>query len=271
VGTNPPHAQVNTAKVAGLDGARFNSAFLNTRNLVLYIKINGEIESNRLKLYRFFPTKERCTIYLKTEMRDVYIEGIVESNEVTPFTNKEIMQVSILCPFPYFKGVKQIVDDISKATALFEFPFAFGAKGATIASDANPNTDNAIPFSSLNTQKITNVFNDSETETGVIIEIGVLHDANKIMIRNTDTGETFTLRGTFLANDKITINTNKGEKSVTLYRNGQYSNIFTWMVKGSVFFTLTVGENHFSYLVDNGTNDAFVTILFRHYTLYRGV
>jgi hypothetical protein len=272
VGLNPTHAQINTAKVAGLDGAKFNSAVLETKNLVLYIKINGSIEQNRLLLYRFFPTKEKCTIFFKNDSRDVYIDGYVETVEVTPFSNREVMQVSILCPFPYFKAVEEVIDDISKANPLFVFPFSFGSKGATnphVAKDAS--TDPAIPFSTINNTKITDVYNDSESETGVRIDITVLKAVNKILIRNTETGETFTLKGSFLENDHVVINTNKGEKAVVLIRNGVRSNIFTWMVKGSAFFQLSIGDNYFSFLVDDGVNDAFVSIAFRHYTLYRGV
>ena len=39
-GLDPPSAQINLSNVVGLDGAKYNSGKLNTRNLVLTIKIN---------------------------------------------------------------------------------------------------------------------------------------------------------------------------------------------------------------------------------------
>ena len=46
-GLNPPKAQINVSTIAGLDGAKFNSAKLETRNVVINLKINGDVEENR--------------------------------------------------------------------------------------------------------------------------------------------------------------------------------------------------------------------------------
>ena len=61
-GLSPPSAQINTTKVAGMDGTRFNSASLNQRNIVFTIRLNGDIEANSQALYSFFRIKERCRI-----------------------------------------------------------------------------------------------------------------------------------------------------------------------------------------------------------------
>lgn len=71
-GLNPPNAQINTAVIAGMDGARFNSSKLATRNIVVYIKIRGDIEKNRLRLYSFFVTKQWCRFYYKNGSLDVF-------------------------------------------------------------------------------------------------------------------------------------------------------------------------------------------------------
>lgn len=257
-GLNPPKAQINTMQIAGLDGGRYNSSVLGMRNVVIFIKLNGDVEANRIRLYSFFRSKEWCKFYYKNGKRDVYIEGYVETVEVDPFTDNEIMEVSIVCPNPYFKAVQEIVDDISKALAAFEFPFAI-------------DIGDPIPFSSIDTSRITNVFNDSESDTGVIIEIEVVNSCNRIQIRNVSTGDNFIINYPFVADDKIIINTNKGEKSVRLIRNATTSNLFVSMLRGSVFFQLTVGDNYFSYLVDNGTNDEAIQVRFKHYNLYGGV
>lgn len=257
-GLTPPSAQINISNIAGQDGGRFNSSKLNERNVVITIKLNGNVEENRINLYSFFRNKEWCKFYYKNGTRDVYIEGYVESFDGELFTNKEIMQISIICPNPYFKDMNEIVDDISKSLAAFEFPFAI-------------NEDDPIPTSTIDTSRVTNVSNDSESETGLIIEIDLLNNANKIQINNVSTGEIFTLNYTFLENDKIVIDTNKGNKSISLIRNAKTINLFTAMKKGSTFFQLNIGDNFFSYLVDNGTNDDAIHIVFKHYTLYGGV
>jgi len=258
-GLNPPKAQINVSRVAGIDGTKFNSSKLDERNIVLYIKLRGDIEANRLYLYSFFPTKEWCKFYYKNGSRDVYIEGYVESVEVTSFTNNEIMQVSILCPNPYFKAMNIIIDDISKALALFKFPFSI-------------NYNQPIAFSSIDTTKITEVDNQGEVDSGLIAEVEVLGSVSSIQIKNTQTGETFTVRHPLLKNDKVIINTNIGEKSIKLIRNGIETNIFASIVKTSTLLQLRTGKNFFSYLVNGSTSyDELIKVVFKHNTMYRGV
>lgn len=257
-GLNPPSAQINVAKVASMDGSKFNSSKLLERNLVIYIKLRGNVEENRIRLYKFFNTKEWCKFYYKNNSRDVYIEGYVENVDITPFTNNEIMQVSILCANPFFKAIDEIVDDLSKVTKMFKFPFSI-------------NVNEPIPFSIIDEEKITNVINNSETKTGVIIDINVLGSVSALKIVCVSTGDIFEIKYPLIENDRVVINTNKGEKTIKLYRDGVETNIFTSIVKGSKFFELDIGENYFSYLADDGACDELIHIEFKHCTMYRGV
>lgn len=271
-GLNPPNAQINTSNVAGLDGSKFNSSKLQNRNIVIMLKINGDVETNRLNLYKYFATKEWCKFYYENEHRNVYIDCYVETFECDFFTDKEIAQISLMCPSPYFKDMEEIIDDISKVLGAFEFPFAHGSKGATNPSVSIDNsTDNAIPFSTIDMSRITNVYNNSESETGVIIEIDVLGAVNLIQIRNTKTGDSFTIEYNFIENDKIIIDTNKGQKSILLVRNAITINLFTAIKKGSTFFQLSIGDNFFGYTGDTGSSDDSINIVFKHYNVYRGV
>lgn len=261
-GLNPPKAQLNRSTVAGMDGTKFNSSKLEERNIVITLKINGDVEYNRLFLYQYLRTKEWCKVYYKNGSRDVYIEGYIETMESNYFTNNEQLQISIICPNPFFRDVQEIVNDISKAISNFEFPFSFG--------DGN-NTDDPIEFGVVNSDKLTNVYNKSENETGVIIEINFGDSVKQLKIVGVTSGENFTLNYNFLENDTVIINTNKGEKSVRLIRAGAYYNLFTYMQKGSSFFQLGIGDNYFSYLADNGISDDSVEIQFKFNNVYRGV
>jgi len=254
MGLNPPAAQINTTTIVGLDGARFNSARLETRNIVLTVKINGDVETNRLNLYSYFRTKEWCQFYYSNSSRDVSIVGYVESVECGLFSNAETAQISILCPYPYFKALTEIVSDISSTLGLFVFPFSI-------------NIGSPIPISSYTENPVANIYNASETEVGVTITISFESAATSVMIKNTDTGDTLTLNYAFEAGDVVTINTRKGQKAVSLLRNADTINIFSALQRGSVFFQLASGLNVFSYQSIGG--DA--NIQFRFNTEYRGV
>lgn len=258
-GLNPPAAQINTTTIVGLDGAVFNSSKLQTRNLVLTIKINGDVETNRLLLYSYFKTKDKCKFYYTNNSLDVSIEGYVESVECDLFTNSEKAQISILCPYPYFKSLSEILTDSSNITPLFVFPFSI-------------NIDEPVVISTLDDTEGIAVFNSSESETGAIVEIDVNDSVSSIEIKNTSTGDDLKLVYSFLSGDKIIINTNKGQKSINLIRGGTISNLFSALQQGSVFFQLTVGTNNFEYLVSgSAANNDDVSILFRYYSIYRGV
>ena len=257
-GLNPPKAQINMTTLVGLDGAVYNSAKLETRNIVLTIKINGDVETNRLNLYQYFRTKEWCKFYYSNSTLDVYIEGYVENVECELFSNDETAQISIICPYPYFKSLTEIVTDVSSTLALFTFPFSI-------------NIDEPIPISDYEENRSVNVYNASESETGVIITASFTADVNSLEIKNTNTGENLELDYNFLAADIVTINTNKGQKSITLLRNGVTSNIFAALKQGSVFFQILPGTNIFGYLADDGESNDYVYISFTRSNEYRGV
>lgn len=258
-GLNPPPAQINTTTIVGLDGAVFNSSKLQTRNLVLTIKINGNVETNRLMLYSYFRTKDWCKFYYSNNTLDVSIEGYVESVECDLFTNNEIAQISILCPYPYFRSLNEVIQDFSNVQKLFVFPFSI-------------NIDDPIVISTLEDSGGVAIYNNSESETGVLIYIDFLDSASSVEIKNTKTGDDFEINYSFLENDTVIINTNKGKKSITLLRNGVLTNLFSALQAGSVFFQLLPGVNNFEYLVSgSSSNNNDVLITFKYYNIYRGV
>lgn len=257
-GLNPPKIQLNRSTIGGLDGSKLNSSRLEERNIVISLKLNGDIEQNRLDLYRLFSLKTDCVFYYKNEHRNVYIGGRVESIECDYFVNKEVMQISIVCPFPYFKDIDIVIDDISKVTKKFEFPFSI-------------EYDEPEIFSEIEVDRVTDVFNMGESECGIIINVDFIGTVNQMKILNTGNGETFTVNHNFVSGDNLVINTNKGEKSVVLTRDGSPINLFSKVARGSTFFALNRGDNYFSYAADNGDHDSNMSIVYKHYTIFSGV
>ena len=257
-GLNPPGAQINLTNLAGLDGARFNSSKLATRNIVVSLKINGEIETNRQELYRFFRTKEACIFYFANANRNVKIAGYVETVECNMFSNMEIMQISIICPYPYFQAVEESETDISNQIRLFVFPFSI-------------NEGEPVPFSEYTNNRIAVVENGSEAEIGAVFEVEFTDNVSKLMIYNTERNEHITINYNFHDGDRAIISTVKGQKSATLIRNGISRNIFSAVERGSVFLQLLPGENRFSYVADDGASndDVHITVMFSQ--IFRGV
>lgn len=254
-GLQPPAVTINTSKKSTLDGSSVNNASVEKRNIVIYMTINGNVETNRIELYKYFPLKQTVKVYFKNNTRDVYIEGLVEVIECDLFANKQIAQISLICPQPYFKAVDNLVTYFSEVSNLFKFPFSISKNG--------------MEFSVITTDIRRSIVNVGDVETGIIIKINangtvvnpVIHDVRK----RTHIALNYTLE----ANDEIIINTNVGEKSITLLRNGITSNILGCMTPDSKWLIVAQGDNVFTFSSDTGNSN--LQIQFTTSALYGGV
>lgn len=283
-GLNPPDAILHRSEVAGMDGTKYMSAKLEEREIVLTVKINGEVEKNRLNLYNYFKSKHYSKMYYSNGSRDVYIEGYVESIECDLFSMAEQMQIVLICPDPYFLSANEIMTDISKVLGAFEFPFAFGSDGvdnSVLMIDRFPErdfesidvsdtiTDEAIEFSQFIKDRIVNIPNEGENETGLIIRISATKQVVNPIIYNVETREFFKLNLTIDETETVTINTNRGHKSVTLSDETSTTNVINKVARSSTWLTLSKGDNQFTYEADVGSAD--MEVLFTHRTRYQAV
>lgn len=254
-GLNPPNAIINLSTIATTDGAIFNSSRADKRNIVITIVFHNDIEISRTQLYRFFPTKEPVTLFFHNTSRNVKIEGYVESFECDLFERGQRAQISIVCPQSYFTDEELTYVNFSTVTGVFEFPVNFLESGIEISKRDN------------NAQAIINYTGDSET--GMIIELYTSGNVVRPVIRNKITNETFVLEMELVADDKVIINTKRGEKSVVLYRGGQHINIINKLVAGSTWLIVRPGTNVFSYETTYGLEN--MKLLFTIDQLYAGV
>ena len=252
IGLNPPNANIVTTPIVGTDGARFNSAKLETREIVLTVVINGNVAANRMRLFNFFPTKDKVKIYYSSPVRSVFIEGYVSSFEVGLFDQHQTAQIAILCPYPYFKGMDEILLELSSRTSLFTFPFSI---------------ETPIPFSEVGEEDGGEIFNSSTVEVGALIRLVFTGAVSTLTITDNRTGEFFKISYSFQADDVVEINTRKGEKSVKLYRDGDEISIFSAVDMDSTFFQLRPGENSFRFTADVD----YVSVYFNFRNEYRGV
>lgn len=135
-------AQINSTDMATDDGAFFNSARAQVRNILLTLKPldNPSVEVNRHKLYKYFQIKKQVTLLFETDTRTSEIKGYVESNEPDIFSQMEQVQISILCLDPFFYAERGTATVFSGVKALFEFPFADDSLTPVgEATDYNPN------------------------------------------------------------------------------------------------------------------------------------
>lgn len=255
IGLNPHQATVNTSVNSTTDGSSINSVRLDNRNIVIYTTIEGEVDVNRINLYKYFPLKKTVKIYFKNDIRDVYIEGVVELIECNLFSNKQIAQISIICPKPYFKDVKNLIAMFGDVSSLFKFPFSISKTGVEISAVT------------INQRK--KIINVGDVETGVIIKLFSRGTVVNPVIYDVLKRTSLKLKFTMQASDTIVINTNIGEKSIELIRSGVTTNVMGYMDQDSNWFTLEAGDNIFTYDADSGNSNLQIT--FTTPILYSGV
>lgn len=254
-GLQPPAVTINSANKSTSDGITINNVSVEKRNIVLYMSIEGNVERNRINLYKYFPLKQTVTVYFKNNTRDVFIEGYVEIIECDFFSNKQIAQISLICPQPYFSAVDELISYFSDLTSMFEFPFNIDVDG--------------VVMSEITTNVRKSIINVGDVESGVIIKMYAIGEVVNPIIYDVFKRTHIALNYTLEPNDQIIINTNIGKKSITLIRNGVTSNAMGYMTPDSKWLTLGQGDNVFTYDADSGNSNLQLT--FTTSVLYGGV
>ena len=237
------------------DGSLYNSARVNSRNIVMSLKLmfNPQIEDARHETYKYFPIKKRVRLLIETDNRICETYGYVESNEPNIFSSNETTQISIVCPDPYFysagpDGINTTI--FYGVLPLFEFPFSNESL-----------TEKLIEFGEIKNETEQTVYYSGDAEIGVLITIHAIGNVSDITIYNTGTREEMHIDAEkikqitgsgIIAGDEIIISTVKGDKSITLLRDGIYKNILNCLDKDADWFHLSKGDNIFAYVVKEG-------------------
>lgn len=271
-GLGPVKADINTSKISTVDGVIYNSSTVGGRNIVFKLGFtdNPSIEANRLKSYRYFPIGKMVTLIFDTGTRLAGVTGYVESNAPTIFSAEGTTQVSIVCESAYFLDVSE--DGVTNTLffnveALFEFPFSNESL-----------TEDLLEFSRLNTNYERTVVYEGDGEVGLKISIKALGNVGNVVIYDPVNNEAVRINSTTIASmtgtgisagDEILINTNKGSKSVKLFRRGTTTNILNAFERGSSWLSLSKGENTFSYSATSGVANLQITM--ESLTYYEGL
>lgn len=270
-GLGPPSASISTQDIATIDGSVYIGSRLETRNLVIELGMMDKpsVEENRLKTYKYFPTKRPVSVVVITDNNKVKIEGYVESNEPDIFSDEESTKISILCPDPYFYDIEPTQKNFSEVDPLFEFEFSNESV-----------TENLLIMSEIRTDTRSLIVYPGDGDTGVNIKIKMLADVSVFEMYDVFTQDSIKLYGNkmpsslgtvFKKNDIIEINTVKGNKYVYLVRAGYTTNIISALDKKATWFQLTPGDNIFAYTADSGKNDEQVVVTFTYNVAHEGV
>lgn len=289
-GLGPGKADINTTDIATTDGSLYNSARMNKRNIVLnLIFMATDIEAQRQMSYKYFPIKKELTLEFQTDHRRAKISGYVESNEPDIFSKQESSKISIICPDPYFISVsddEEGVTTFSGTEPAFEFlidsqtlepiPEEDGSPYSTLHNDSL--TERLIEFGHIMIKKEETIYYQGDAEVGVVINIHAVGNVEMLNIYNVQTREKMSIDTDKLeamtgkkivSGDQITISTTRNNKRITLTRSGLQYNILNALNKDADWFTLTKGDNIFTYTANYGANNLQFSI--ENQILYEGI
>lgn len=244
-GLDPVKAAVNTSPFGSVDGSAYIGSSVATRNIVLTLHPNPDwvdwtFESLRRLLYLYFmPKQPTRLIFYSDDMSTVAIAGIVEDANVSQFSKDPEMQVSIICPDPYFTALDPTI--------------------VTGQSDRDNSSPTEIQYNGdivagINVQ-VTRVSDPVPTSIGIQIgdpsssyfNVATSVDASKYFVMSSLDGNRFV--------ETVALNT------------GVITNLLSKMQHGSSWPVLQPGTNDFAVITDAGVQDWQLT----YYERYGGL
>lgn len=275
-GLGPVDAVLQTSNTVTTDGVIFNGARKDEReiviNLAYYPESGKNIEDLRHGTYKYFPEKEEVTLVFHADTRSVRTTGIVESNEIPIFSEKESSSIVIKCPDPWFRIDNELnrVTSFSNVEPAFEFPFNW---------TNNPvGEPKPLWFGAIKNIHSKNIMYDGESEVGVIIRMSFDAPVRNIRIYNEEAGQeidVFTDKVKLIiadgikSGDELVICTIPKRKSVEVIRDGISYNILNAINRDVRFITLHKGVNTIVYSAESGVDNISMSI--ENETLYTGV
>ena len=241
-GLYPPAAIINLMQRAGHDGSLFNSAFVDNRQIILDIAIQGDACRNRNELYKFFKTARAVRLYYYNELHGAYIDGWVQNAPVDFFGQIETVQITIICPDPFWHSTVPVEGEADGMEALFEFPFSI-------------ESGHPIPFSEAHGDRGAYIWNPGTVESGLTISIYASGAATNPRIYHQNTDQFFRVNTSLQSGDILTIDTRTDHKRITRRRSGSDTNLIASRASGSTWLQMEPGENVYILSASSGLSN----------------
>lgn len=220
-GLDPVNASLTSSTMAQLDGAQPQNARRDTRNITIKLGltpnyVDNTVDSLRSGLFDYLMPKSNIGMgFYKDGNLYAVASGQVETFENNMFSADPEVDISIICYDPdfYAPAVTSVILSTVSTTDLHTFSYL------------------------------------GSSDAGVIFTLSVDRDLPSIDLYNTapdNTTQHFSMIGSFVAGDVITINSIPGQKSVSLTRAGIATSALSYVdPTASGWITFQRGDNHF--------------------------
>ena len=246
--------KVSVSQNTMTDGGTYNGSVAAYRNVVLTVKLEPTdryFQKKRDALNQLFADSGTLT-YTENGVSRI-IDYKVESIE--PTLKKGNINISLICPDPFFYDVD--VQTVTMATWVpaFEFEHEFLAAGEEIGYKEN-----------VRMQNIVNDFSADDVGLLITIEVSgevenpsIVHVEQDIHSTVGDSSKPLTL----VFGDKLIISSYPNDMRVYLIHGGVKTEINEYLTEDSDYIRLGRGNNHIGYGADDGEEYMSVTIQYR--------
>lgn len=249
--------------IGGIDGDTINNIQAQPRTIILTLRTKSgvNVEEAKRGILKVVKLKQYGSLVWEQNGRIVRIEGIVEAVDMPRWNNAVAMQITLHCGQPFWEDIEFVVQQINEAINLHYF--------TAVEGDMLYFTEAGRPLGEYDVIRTKDFQNNGDVDIGMEIEI-VAYDTVTNPIIYDMNGNYFgvgygtgTKKITMQVGDIVRINTNKGQKSVTM--NGV--NLLEYIKPQSVWLQLVAGDNQFSVNSDDDstTNMSFNLIYKQRY------
>lgn len=222
-GLGPVKASISTVELASESGSTFLSSKDSARNIVLTVEFKPDYSAGvgyaqlRRYLYEVFtPRSEVDLAFNDSDLGSMSIIGYVESHEPDIFSENPSVQISILCPDPYFRES--------------------GAGSTTVSvPDASLASFN-VPYSGHVPTGFTVEFTTTET----------MSHAKLSLLKQGSAGE-ISIETSFNVGDIIRVVTVPGQKVVHRHRGTERTSLLGYFTGNLTAMKLSNGQNYFTF------------------------
>lgn len=262
-GLGPVKTELSLERYALIDGAFLKGARVGTRNVVLtLIPVGEDIQTERRKIYHYFPVGETVTFGVVTDQVAVKSSMIVESVEPNIFSERQEIGVSLIAIDPYWRSNSPSITGLvgfNDVTPLFQFPFK---------SADNPKE---LIFGDMSNSSGKDINYLGDADTGVIITFSFNGNVSNLTVINQTYDEAMIINKVkdFYRGEQLVIDTRPAKKSVKHIAGGKESFITGVLDIKSQWIKLHPGNNTIGLQFVGNTDDMDISIEYE--TLYRGV
>lgn len=246
--------QVSVSQNTMTDGGTFTGSVAKYRNIVLTVKLEPTdryFQKKRDALHQLF--KDSGTLIYKEDGVERSIDYVVES--IDPTMKKGNINVSLICPDPFFYDVDYTTVTMATWVPAFEFDHEFTVEGEELSYKENV--------------RIIDIVNDNaDDEIGLLITIEASGDVTNPSIIHVEQDIHSTVGNedkplTLVFGDKLIISSVTNNKRVYLIHGGVKTEINEYFTEDSDFIQLNRGHNHIGYSADEGEEYMSVSIQYK--------